>query len=108
MNRNLSIHVLARTSLVLRRQKMSNVSMNKKYLNLNEIRISYKVKDDSIHITSDDEDLTGSGFHLTLGKNSESEQILRKLLIEKGLIRPAKPDTLPFFCSFGDGCTISI
>lgn len=74
---------------------MSNIAENKKYLNLDEVRISYKIKDDSIHITSSDEDLTGSAFHLTLNKNSESEQILRKLLIEKGLIRVEPISLLP-------------
>lgn len=74
---------------------MSNIAANKKYLNLDEVRISYRAKDDSIHITSLDDDLTGSAFHLTLNKNSESEQILRELLIEKGLIRLESSSPLP-------------
>ena len=74
---------------------MSKVAPSGKYLNLDEVRISYRPKDDSIHITSGDEDLAGSAFHLTLPQGSESEQILRELLLEQGLIRPVTESPLP-------------
>jgi hypothetical protein len=66
---------------------MSKVARNKKYLNLQGVRVSYRPKDDSIHLTSVDGDLAGEGFHLKLNKGSESESVLRELLVEKKLIR---------------------
>jgi hypothetical protein len=67
---------------------MSKISENKKYLTLEGVRVSYRPKDDTIHLTSIDEDLAAEGFHLTLKQGSDSESILRSLLLEKGLIRP--------------------
>jgi hypothetical protein len=69
---------------------MSKISSNGKFLNLEGVRVSYRPKDDTIHITSTDEDLIAEGFHLTLSKGSASEFALRELLEEKGLIRPIK------------------
>jgi hypothetical protein len=65
---------------------MSKVPRNKKFLTLQGVRVSYRPKDDSIHITSTDQDLAGEGFHLKLNRGSESEMILRDLLVEKKLI----------------------
>lgn len=73
---------------------MSAVSKNKKYLELDGVRVSYRAKDNTIHITSVDEDLGGMPFHLTLGNRSESEQVLRDLLTEKGLIREREQPAL--------------
>jgi hypothetical protein len=67
---------------------MSKISENKKYLTLEGVRVSYRPKDNTIHLTSIDEDLAAEGFHLTLKQGSDSESILRSLLLEKGLIRP--------------------
>jgi len=67
---------------------MSKISENKKYLTLEGVRVSYRPKDNTIHLTSIDEDLAAEGFHLTLKQGSDSENILRSLLLEKGLIRP--------------------
>jgi hypothetical protein len=69
---------------------MSKIAKNKKYLNLDGVRVSYNHKTDTIHLTSTDKDLSAEGFHLTLNKQSESEQALRNLLMEKGLIRPSQ------------------
>lgn len=67
---------------------MSKISENKKYLTLEGVRVSYRPKDNTIHLTSTDEDLAAEGFHLTLKQGSDSENILRSLLLEKRLIRP--------------------
>lgn len=56
------------------------------YVNL-EVRVSYDVKTDSIHLTSTDKDLeTQRGFHLALNGGKEAEYALRGLLERKGLI----------------------
>jgi hypothetical protein len=65
---------------------MSRRAFNKKYLNLSNVRIAYRPKDDTIHLTSTDKDLAGEAFKVTLKPGSESDQILRQLLFEKGLI----------------------
>jgi hypothetical protein len=66
---------------------MSKVAKNNKFLNLQGVRISYRPKDDSIHITSTDEDLAGESFHVKLARGSEADLVLRDLLTEKKLIR---------------------
>lgn len=66
---------------------MSKLSNNKKYLNLDNVRVSYQYKEDSIHLTSDDKDLRNKPFKLTLNKGTESYEILKNLLLEKGLTK---------------------
>jgi len=66
---------------------MSKISGNKKYINLEGVRVSYRPKDDSIQITSTDEDLAGENFQLVLKKNTDAEQALRNILVDKGLIK---------------------
>lgn len=78
---------------------MSELSKNKKYLQLDEVRVSYNPKNDTIHLTSADPDLEGKSFHLTLKQNSETESVIRDLLIEKGLIHEDKKN-LPFITHF--------
>lgn len=65
---------------------MSRRAFNKKYLTLSNVRVAYRPKDDTIHLTSTDRDLAGEGFRLTLKPGTETDQILRQLLFEKGLI----------------------
>jgi DNA segregation ATPase FtsK/SpoIIIE-like protein len=65
---------------------MSRKAFNKKYLTLSNVRVAYRPKDDTIHLTSTDRDLAGEGFRLTLKPGTETDQILRELLYEKGLI----------------------
>ena len=64
---------------------MAEVAKNKKYLKLDEVRVSYKASDDSIHLISPDKDLP-QGLHLTLQKGTHVEEQLRSLLAEKGLL----------------------
>lgn len=66
---------------------MSRVSRNKKFLNLKGVRVSYNPKDDTIHITSTDQDVAGEPFRVTLKKETEAESILRNLLVSKGLLK---------------------
>lgn len=66
---------------------MSKIAKNKKYVTLEGVRVSYRSKDDSIQITSTDDDLTGENFHLVLKKGTDSEKALRNILVDQGLIR---------------------
>lgn len=66
---------------------MAKIADNRKFISLEGVRVSYRPKDDSIQITSTDEDLAGANFHLVLNKNSEAEKALRSLLIEQGIIQ---------------------
>lgn len=65
------------------------------YLTLEDVRITYDKKTDSVHLTSKDKDLPEGGFHLTLNKGREAEQALRSLLINAGMAQPKAEDTIP-------------
>lgn len=65
------------------------------YVTLEDVRITYDKKTDSIHLTSKDKDLPEGGFHLTLNKGREAEQALRTLLINAGMGKPKEEDTIP-------------
>ena len=66
---------------------MSKIDKKSKFLELEGVRVTYRPKDDTIHVTSKDQDLQGEGFNLTLKNGTPSEDALRKLLIKKGLIK---------------------
>lgn len=66
---------------------MAKLDPKKKFVTLDDARVSYKPKDDSIHITSTDKDLNSEGLHLRIGKNSKAEKTLRELLKSNELIR---------------------
>lgn len=77
---------------------------NGKYLNLEDVRVFYDIKDDSIHLTSKDKDLPkGKGFHLTLNTGRKAELVLREMLEEAGIIpSAAKEPELPTFISLDE------
>lgn len=78
---------------------MAKTAKNKKYLTLEDVRVSYRAHDDSIHLSSADGDLP-QGFHLALSKGTGAEGKLRELLQEKGLLEEAVADlhaSLPTF-----------
>jgi cellulose biosynthesis protein BcsQ len=58
-----------------------------KYVTLEDVRVSHNPKDDTIHITSGDPDVQAGGFHLNLGKNTQTEQLLRQILTDQGVIQ---------------------
>lgn len=66
---------------------MSKTDENKKYVTLENVRVSYLKKNDTIHITTTDPDVQAGGFHLTLNKGTQTEETLRDLLSEQGVIR---------------------
>jgi len=66
---------------------MSSTHESKKYINLEDVRVSYSPKDDNIHITSGDPDVQAGGFHLSLNRGTQTEITLRQLLEEAGVIK---------------------
>lgn len=65
---------------------MSKISKNKKYLELEGVRVYVNPKDNTIQIISTDEDLTGKPFQITLNQGTPSEQSLREILVEKKMV----------------------
>ena len=61
-----------------------------RYLQLEDVRVSYKAKEDTIHLTSSDSDIPNGSFFMTLKKDTPTEQALRALLEKEGLIRSDK------------------
>jgi MinD-like ATPase involved in chromosome partitioning or flagellar assembly len=70
---------------------MAQSDDRKKYVTLDDIRVSYKPKDDTIHLTSTDPDVQAGGFHLSLSKGTQTETTLRDLLIEHEVIKNILP-----------------
>lgn len=77
---------------------MSKLTKNGKNLILENVIISYNHKDDNIYITSQDEDIAGEPFCISLNQSTDTEQTLRKLLFENGLINEENiGDNLPSY-----------
>jgi hypothetical protein len=58
-----------------------------RYLTLEDVRVSYKHKDDTVHLTSADPDIPNGSFYITLNRDTPTEEALRELLIEHGYIK---------------------
>lgn len=58
-----------------------------RYLELEDVRVSYNHKDDTIHLTSSDPEIPQGSFFLTLNRNTSTEVALRDLLEEHELIK---------------------
>ena len=66
------------------------------YLTLENVRISYDTKTDTVHLTSKDKDIPkGKGFHLTLADGRDAEYTLRGMLENAGLIPEDQFKTMP-------------
>lgn len=65
---------------------MSKTPRNKKYLELEGIRVYYDKSDDSIQLIAADPDLKGKPFHITLNHGTDTERSIRYLLVQKGVI----------------------
>lgn len=65
---------------------MSTVSNNKKFVELDGVRIFHDKKDNTISIISTDEDLVGKPFKITLNRGTDSEVTIRELLRDSGVI----------------------
>lgn len=64
------------------------------YALLEDMRVSYRAKDDSIAISTGDPDLKKEGFYLTLTRGTKSERAIRKVLEREGLI-PLEDPNMP-------------
>lgn len=79
---------------------MAFVPENKKYLTLEDVRVSYSAKDDSVHLTAKDPDVREKGgFHIPLYSGTGVEAKLREMLVDNGLIDVQR--------EFDDGRTLS-
>lgn len=65
---------------------MVHIDDQKKYVTLDNVRAFYRAKDDSIHLTSTDPDVQAGGFHLSLNKGTQTENTIREILIDAGVI----------------------
>lgn len=75
---------------------MAKISFNKKHVTLDSVRVSYDENTDTIHLTAKDKDFTSSDqFHITLNKDSKTEETLRKVLNKHGVITDDKVKSLP-------------
>jgi len=74
-----------------------------RYLALEDVRVSYKHKDDTIHLTSQDPDIPNGEFFITLNRNTSTESALRDLLTERGLIRKEDTQSVKEQSSFRSG-----
>lgn len=69
-----------------------------KYLTIENVRVSYNHKNDTIHLTSSDPDLPNGSFFITLNRETTTESSLRSLLKEHNLIKN-KDDKPPLLYS---------
>lgn len=65
---------------------MSKTPKNKKFLELQGIRVYHNKKDNTIQLITTDPDLTGQPFQITLSNGTPTDQSIRNLLIEKHVI----------------------
>ena len=65
---------------------MSKTPKNKKYLELQGIRVYHNKKDNTIQLITTDPDLTGKPFQITLSTGTPTDQSLRELLLEKEIL----------------------
>lgn len=66
-----------------------------KYITLEDVRVSYNPKDDTIHLTSGDPDLQTTGFHINLNPGTRTENSLRTILTDQGIITTHIPTQTP-------------
>lgn len=88
---------------------MKGAIMAKKHLELENVTVFYDFKDDSIKLTCKDPILEGKRFNLTLNQGSETEETLRKVLINEGFIerkREPIPEKKLIDVDFGRGIPI--
>ena len=76
---------------------MATQSDNKEYLNLDDVRLSYRQKDNTIHLFSTDPDVKHGRFYMMLDRNTPIEETARGLLESKGMIgKNANPNDIKY------------
>jgi hypothetical protein len=58
-----------------------------RYLSIEDVRVSYNHKDDTIHLTTSDPDIPHGAFYITLKQGTPTETSLRELLSDHNLIK---------------------
>lgn len=71
---------------------MSTAAQNKKFITLDNVRIYHNKKDNTIQLLSADEDIVGKPFLLTLKQGTDSEETIRNLMVEKGVLSSIPSD----------------
>ena len=82
---------------------MAKTAKNKKYVELTGVRIYHNKKDNTIQFISTDPDLVGKPFKINLSNGSPTENTLRELLIEKGVLNvedSTPTNTIPKFVEY--------
>jgi len=75
---------------------MAKGSFNNKYVTLDSVRVFYDADTDTIHLTAKDKDFSSTDqFHITLNKDSKTEETLRKVLHKHKVITSEKVKSLP-------------
>lgn len=81
-----------------------SVTKTQKSLLLESTEVIYNKKKDAIELISHDPDLKGKHFKITLSRGSETEDVLRQLLVEKDIIPEG---ILPKFVTLPDDVTVT-
>lgn len=75
------------------------ITMSKKQrgntLKFSDMLVSYDYKKDIFTITSKDKDLDGKPFQITLNNTSDTENTIREIFVEKGIIQETENVALP-------------
>lgn len=72
---------------------MVTLDNSKKFLEISDVRVSYRKNDDSVHLTSSDPAFK-QGFHLPLSKGTHTEKLLRGLLKSHDLVPTEEKNNL--------------
>lgn len=76
---------------------MATQSDNEEYLMLDDVRLSYRQKDNTIHLFSTDPDVKHGRFYMMLDRNTPIEETARELLESKGMIgKHANPNDIKY------------
>lgn len=76
---------------------MASKSENEEYLILDDVRVSYRQKDNTIHVYSTDADVPHGRFYMVLDRGTPIEEVTRSLLEKKGFIgKKANPNDLKY------------
>lgn len=72
------------------------------YLTLEDVRVTYDKKTDTIHLTSKDKDIPKSrgGFHIALNSGRTAENILREMLDNADMLSERVSEKIPSFISY--------
>lgn len=65
---------------------MSKTAKNKRFVELQGVRVYYNNKDNTIQIITTDPDVTGKPFQIVLSQGTPTEETLRELLVEKEVL----------------------